>query len=84
MRKKVLMNIINNSEISYYYRDLFLCKDECKEKLLYNIKSEKFKKLGLVSKLDGKTIIFTTKENTIKNTLGNGFSIQLNLNFLNI
>ena len=90
VKKKVLMpgskeiDNINNSDIYDTYKDLFLSKKECEEKLLQGIQEANVLKACLGAKKAGGTALaLTAEENTIKETIGKRFEVPLDFNFLN-
>ena len=76
VKKKNLMlgsksiDTINNSDIYDTYREIFLSKKECEEKLLQGIQSANGLKARVgTKKADGTALTVTTQENAIKKTL---------------
>ena len=63
----------NNVDIFNNYKDLYLSKRECEEKLLQAIQSEKGKVPFGVKKDDDTEKIKSAQENAIIKTLGKGF-----------
>ena len=89
-KKKMLIlgskeiDTINNSDIYDTYKDLYLSKKECEERLLQGIQSVN----GLKTRLDdkkanGTALTVTDQENAIKKTLDNRFAIPLDFDFFN-
>ena len=88
VKKKVLMlgskdiDMINNSDIYYTYKELYLSEKEREGRLLQGIQSANGLKAPLgAKKADGTALTLTTQENAIKKTLGKRFAIPLDFDF---
>ena len=86
--KKVLVlgskdiDLINNSDIYYTYKDLYLSEKEREEKLLQGIQLTNGLKARLgAKKADGAALTLTTHENAIKKTFDKSFAIPLDFDF---
>ena len=76
------IDIINNSCIYDAYKDLYLRKKKCEERLLLGIQSANGLKAWLgAKKLDGTGLTLTTQENVIKKTHDEMFEIPLDFDF---
>ena len=76
------IDTINNTDIHYNYKDLYLPEKESEEKLLSRVISVN----GLKDRVgeeraDGTAIIITTQENVIKKTFGKRFAVHLDFDF---
>ena len=73
---------INNLDIYYTCKDLYLSEKECEEKLLQGIQSANGLKRRLgAKKSDGTALTVTTQENAIKETFDKRFTIPLDFDF---
>ena len=77
------IDTISNSDIYDIYKDLYLSKKECEERLLRGIQPANGLKaqMGAI-KTDGTALTLTTQKNAIKKTLDKRFSIPLDFDFL--
>ena len=76
------IDTINNSDIYDTYKDLYLSKNERKERLLQGIHpSNGLKERVGAKKTDGTALALTTQENAIKKTLNKRFVIPLDFDF---
>ena len=88
VKKKVLMlgskdiDMINNSDIYDTYKNLFLSKEEPKEKLLQGIQLANGLKARLsAKKADDATLTVTSQEKVVKKTFDKSFAIPLDFDF---
>ena len=73
---------INNSDIYYTYKDLYLSEKEREEKLLQAIQSANGLKARMgAKKADGTALTMRTQENAIKKTFDKRFSVSLDFEF---
>ena len=86
--KKMLMlgsreiNKINNSNIYDTYKDIYLSEKKGEEKLLHGIQSTNdLKACASAKKADDTAIIVSTKENAVKKTFVERFTITLYFDF---
>ena len=83
VKKKVLklgstkIDTIDNSDVYDTYKDLYLTKKECEERLLQGIQPAN----GLKACVDGTALAVTTQENAMKKTCDKRFTIPLDFNF---
>ena len=77
------IDTINNSEIYDTYKDLYLSKKKCQEKLHQGIQSANGLKTRVgAKKSDGTALTVTTQENTIKKTFNKRFAIPLDFDLI--
>ena len=88
VKKKVLMldskdiDMINNSDIYDTYKNLFLSKEEPKEKLLQGTQLANGLKARLsAKKADDATLAVTSQEKVVKKTFDKSFAIPLDFDF---
>ena len=76
------IDTINNSDIYDIYKDLYLSRKECEERLLQGIQPISCLKAQVgAKKADGTALKLTTQENVIKKTLDKRFAIPLDFDF---